>query len=335
MPVVRTLGLALATLISLLAIADAVFVRTFPSATRLSENFSSAFVRLELARLRTQPPQAIVLGDSVLWGYDVSSEESAPAQLEKRGVRVTNFAYEGGSPINTYATLRAILASGVRPAVVVFNVNEKTFNASDSAYSVVHPSIWELARAAMSPAEARLVTTPPDAQTPDARIDRALARVWKLYAMRADLREALFGNVDAAHALDAFVEGLTGASARRDAAHVARASAFEGTYDLTPLDDANVSVHFLKATIALLAAQRLPAVAILTPTNHTLLHAYIDAPEYAANLAYVRGLLARGGVRVLDVDRAFGPADFFDNDHLRPNANARLAALLARELART
>jgi hypothetical protein len=332
--VLRPLAFALAVFVSLVAIADVVFAATFPSAPRLSENFSSAFVRLELARLRTQPPETFVLGDSVLWGYDVSAQEAVPALLERRGMRVANFAYQGGSPVNTYATLRAILASGVRPASVVFNVNQKTFNAADSAYSVVHPSIWELARPHFSSVDARLVTTPGDPQTFDARLDRAIARYWHFYAMRSDVRESLFGDVDAGHALDALLEGVTGAGARRRAAHRPTPSDFEGTYDLTPLDDSNVSVHFLKRTVALLAAERIPAVAILTPTNHTLLHAYVDVPEYAANLAYVRRLLVRGGVRVLDADRAFGPADFFDNDHLTAAASARLATRVARELAR-
>jgi len=332
--VLRPLAFALAVLVSLLAIADVVFAATFPSAPRLSENFSSAFVRLELARLRAQPPETIVLGDSVLWGYDVSARESVPALLERRGIRAANFAYQGGSPVNTYATLRAILASGVRPASVVFNVNQKTFNAADSAYSVVHPSMWELARPLFSSGDARLVTTPDDAQTLDARLDRTIARYWQLYAMRADLREALFGDVDAGHALDALLEGVTGAGARRRAAHRPKPSDFEGTYDLTPLDDSNVSAHFLKRTIALLAAERIPAIAILTPTNHTLLHAYVDGPEYAANLAYVRRSLARGGIVVIDADRAFGPDDFFDNDHLTAAASARLATRVARELAR-
>jgi hypothetical protein len=331
----RPLAIALAVAAALALVSDAVFVATFPSAPRLSANFSSAFVALELARLRAQPPETIVLGDSVLWGYDVSATQAVPALLQRSDARVANFTYEGGSPVNTYAMLRTMLARGVRPARVVFNLNQKTFNAADNAYSVVHPASWELARPLVSARDARLVTTPSDAQTPDARLDRAIARIWSLYGMRADLREALFGDVDVAHALDASLERATGADARRRIAHRATASAFEGTYDLSPLDDTNVSVHFLKRTIALLAAERIPAIAILTPTNHTLLHAYIDVPQYAANLAYVHRLLARGGVRVVDVDRAFGPADFFDNDHLTANANVRLAAILARELART
>ncbi len=335
MTVLRPLVLAIVVLVSLLAIADVVFAATFASQPRLSDNFSSAFVRLELARLRAEPRATIVLGDSVLWGSDVSAAESVPALLARRGIRVANFAYQGGSPVNTYATLRTILASGVRPARVVFNVNQKTFNAADSAYSVVHPAIWELARPYFASDDARLVTTPDDAHSLDARLDRTIARYWQLYAMRADLRESLFGDVDAGHALDGLLERATGAGLRRRAAHRPTASDFEGTYDLTPLDGSNVSVHFLKRTIALLGAEHIPAIAILTPTNHSLLHPYVDAPEYAANLAYVRGLLARGGVRVVDADRAFGPEDFFDNDHLTAAASARLAARLARELART
>ena len=333
MKLVRTIAIALAVFALLAAASDVVVQATLPSQTRLSANFSSAFLRLELARLRTQPRATVVLGDSVLWGYDVSQHESAPALLAKRGLRIANFAYEGGSPINTYAMLRTMLASGVRPARVVFNVNQKTFNAADSAYSIVHPSVWELARSFVSPDDVRRMTTPRGAQSPEARLDRAVTNHWKLYALRADLRESLFGDVDAAHALDAMLERATGANARRVAAHVATTRDFEGTYDLTPLDETNVSVHFLKRTIALLAAAHVPALAILTPTNHTLLHAYVDAPEYDANLAYLRAMLVRGGVRVVDLDRAFAARDFFDNDHLTAAANVRFADSIARALA--
>jgi hypothetical protein len=83
----------------------------------------------------------------------------------------------------------------------------------------------------------------------------------------------------------------------------------------------------------LLRVERIPAVAILTPTNHTLLHEYIDAPQYRSNLAYVRRILTGNGVRVVDLDSAFGPHDFFDNDHLTAAANHRFARTLAEDLA--
>jgi hypothetical protein len=46
-------------------------------------------------------------------------------------------------------------------------------------------------------------------------------------------------------------------------------------------------------------------------------------------------MLERGGVRVIDLDRAFPATAFIDNDHLTAAGNVRLATLLARTLART
>jgi len=156
--------------------------------------------------------------------------------------------------------------------------------------------------------------------------------VWKLYGMRSDLRYALFGDVDAAHALEAWLERLTGASARAAAAHRPTADRFEGTYDLAPLDASNVSMAYLNDTIALLRESRVKAFAILTPTNHTLLHEYIDGPEYGRNLSTVRKALSAGGVGVIDYDRRFTAEEFIDNDHLTASGNRRLADMLARDV---
>jgi hypothetical protein len=325
----RTVVIAALVFAAALALTDLLVRAALPSQARLSDNFSSAFVQTEIDRLRSEPPATIFLGDSVLWGYRLRAAQSAPALLAARGFRDVNLAYEGGSPVNTYAVLEVLLANGVRPERVVFNVNQKVFNAADSAYAKVHPSIWPLAQSHFSAADAALLAAQPAADTPDARLDRAIARVWKLYAMRTDVREMLFGDVDAAHALHDLLEIASGAKARSDAAHVPTADTFEGTYDLAPLDESNVSVHFLERTAEALRAAHVPAIAILTPTNHTLLHDYIDVPQYRNNLAYVRRLLERRGVRVVDLDAAFGPHDFFDNDHLTAVANRAFARALA------
>ena len=92
-------------------------------------------------------------------------------------------------------------------------------------------------------------------------------------------------------------------------------------------------MHYLALLVAALRDAHIPAVAILTPTNHALLHPYVDTPQYAGNLAYVRRLIERSGARVVDLDRAFAPAEFLDNDHLTAAGNRRLARRLATELA--
>ncbi|MBD5606761.1 MAG: hypothetical protein IAI48_16960 [Candidatus Eremiobacteraeota bacterium] len=329
---VRAFVVPLLVCIVALACTD-VFVRAaFPTTERLSDNFSSAYLRMVVDRMRDEPRQVVILGDSVLWGYRLRADESAPAVLARAGVANVNLSYEGGSPANTYAMLRYLLARGVRPGIVVFNVNQKTFNAADSAYATLHPSVSALARPFIASSDAALLAPAPSGTTFDARLDRDVASVWRLYAIRTDVRELFFGDIDAAHALHDVLETATGAKARNDAAHAPTPDKFEGTYDLAPLDDGNVSVRYLSRTIETLCAYHIRALAILTPTNHTLLHEYIDNPQYERNLAFVRTRLERGGVRVVNLDRAFGDRDFFDNDHLTAAANRRLAHDLATEL---
>ena len=155
-----------------------------------------------------------------------------------------------------------------------------------------------------------------------------------LYGLRSDIREVMYGDVDAVHALNRGLQRASGASARRDAAHRPTAERFEGTYDLTPLARSpdNVSLTFLRKTAALLAQRHIRAFAVLTPTNHALLHAYIDSPAYDENLRSVTALLERRGITVLDYDRSIPAAQFVDNDHLTAAGNRTFAALIASAL---
>jgi hypothetical protein len=210
---------------------------------------------------------------------------------------------------------------------VVFNVNVKEFNSADSAYRTLYPGLETLAWNVLAPDErALLVST--RTQTLDANMDRTLSKAWALYGMRADLRELLFAHVDAVTALQDAIDNASGKNARTEAAHIPTADRFEGTYDLSPLTQANIEVVFLRKTVALLHAWDVPAIAILTPTNHTLLRDYIDVPEYQDQLAYITKIL-RPTVRVLDYDRAFPAQQFLDNDHLTAIGNRRFAQMLA------
>ncbi len=333
MRLLKALGATALVLGVLLAALDAAVVAWFPRFIRVSDNFSTTYLERDV-RAVAAAPQVVFIGDSVLWGYRIPAEDAAPALLAREGLPVVNLSFEGGSPANTYALLRLLVADGVRPRLVVFNVNQKEFSPSDSAYQTLHPSLAALALPLLTPDERALLAQPPQKNTLDAKLDRWVTSVWHFYALRSDLREALFGDVDAAHALDNAVQLASGAHARIEAAHRPTPDRFEGTYDLTPLDAQNVSVVFLRKTVELLATAHVPAVAILTPTNHTLLHEFIDSPQYERNLAYTARLLEKGGVRVINLDRSFTAGEFIDNDHLTVDGNRRLAALLRPVLAK-
>jgi hypothetical protein len=87
-------------------------------------------------------------------------------------------------------------------------------------------------------------------------------------------------------------------------------------------------VTFLAKTADLLRTAHIPAMAFLTPTNHALLHDYIDNRQYRANETYLTRLLRNRGVQVVDLDRAVPTADFLDNAHLTLAGQRLLAALL-------
>jgi hypothetical protein len=314
-----------------LAAADIATARLFPHLSRLGPDFSSAYLS-RVAREDRSNSKILVLGDSVLWGYRLTPDQSAASILARAGWPIENLSYEGGSAPNTYALLRFLLSNGVRPRAVIFNVNLKEFNVNDSAYQKLHPAVEALAWPLLSDADRKsLIATSP--QTLDARIDRALAGVWFLYGARSDIRDYLFRDKsDAATFVRDAVEAISGTAARDAVLHQPTADKFIGTYDLTELSSSNVGVHFLEELADLLHENSIPAFAILTPTNHTLLHDYIDGPEYAAQLTYVTRLLQSRGIGVLNYDRSFGTGSFIDNDHLTAPANRQLAAAIARDV---
>jgi hypothetical protein len=215
---------------------------------------------------------------------------------------------------------KSCLRDGVRPRLVVFNVNQKEFNPLDSAYRQLHPSVEPLAWSALDRSE-RASLKPTQSSGSDQALQRIVESTWQLYGMRNDLREWLFGDVDAVHVARGAIERVSGTAARRRAAHRPTAEAFEGTYDLTPLNASDVSFRFLTLVADLLHRNQIPALAILTPTNHVLLHQYIDTPEYAANLRASTILLRSRGIEVLNLDDAFPGTDFIDNDHLNAAGN--------------
>jgi hypothetical protein len=327
----RAIGSAGCVVLALLLWTDALLRAFFPHFVRLTDNFSPMYLHREVASVAADRRAVIFLGDSALWGYRLPVSDSAVSILRTNGCDCRNLSFEGGSPANTYAMLRLLLASGSTPRMIVFNVNQKEFNPSDSAYRTLHPSVealsWNLLN---DPERAALNAHPPHDW--NGNVDAVIARTWVLYGLRSDVRETLFGDVDAVHAVQALIEDKTGARTRKARAHEATADRFEGTYDLTPLDHEsdNVGAAFLRRIGELTRSRGIPAVALLTPTNHRLLHEYIDAPAYAANLLYTRRLLTHYGVTVVDLDRSTPADEFLDNDHLTEAGNRRLAARLSR-----
>lgn len=284
----------------------------FPRLERLTTDFSPAYLQRELNRLAAGPRPVIFLGDSVVWGYRLQARETAVALLAAQGCACRNLAFKSGSPPNYYALARLMRDANVRPAAVVIEVNPKVFGEADPAYQKLHPALAQLAGPLLSPADRAAVVLPPAPQGVAAALDRTVAPASLLYAMRSDIRETLYGDPD-------------------DAApsQPATSEMFQASYDLTPLTPSNAGVHFLAKTVDELRAGGSAVIAFMTPTNHALLHEFIDNADYRSNGLYLRQLLARHGARVVDLDAAFPASEFIDNDHLTAAGQARLAAALA------
>ncbi|HEV3156198.1 MAG TPA: hypothetical protein VGZ00_02510 [Candidatus Baltobacteraceae bacterium] len=307
---------AIVVVIVLVAAQNLTLAAYFPHLTRVATDFSSTYLRRELSALASSSPQTIFLGDSVVWGYRLPSDATAIARLTSEGFACRNFAFKSGSPPNFYALARLFQNSGVHPKAVVLEINQKVFNPADSSYASLHPAVADLASPLLSAEDRTLLKLQAPTGGIKRNLDTLLSSFWLSYAMRADIRGTFAGDGDVAPE-----KPLT-------------ADQFEGTYDLMPLTERNVGVHFLVETVVLLRRSGVPVVAFLTPTNHTLLHDYIDSPAYRENGSYLRRILEQHGVRVLDLDASFSASEFLDEDHLTGAGQRRLAALLAGSLSR-
>jgi hypothetical protein len=303
---------ALCVTVILVALENVALAAFFPHLARFTTDFSSAYLSREIDAVGAGPPATVILGDSVLWGYRLPASEIAVSLLAAQGCTCPNFSFKSGSPANDYALMRLFVARKIRPRVVVIEVNQAVLNQADSEYQTLHPAIAALAGPLLSPRERALLTMPPA----PGQLERAAASLSLLYAMRSDIRETVFGDVPPPPA-----QPLT-------------PDLFEGTYDLAPLNAKNVGVTFLAKTADALRLAGIPAVAFLTPTNHALLHDYIDNRQYDANETLLTELLQRRGMRVVNLDRAVPTAEFLDNAHLTAPGQQRLAALLAAALPR-
>jgi hypothetical protein len=298
----------------LLVLAENAFVPAYlMRQPRLTTDFSPAYLRAKLKAIAAQPPAIVFLGDSAIWGYGLPAGETAISLLAARGCPCVNLAFKAGSPANDYALVRLFAEYDVRPKLVVIEINQRPLNHGDDSYNSLHPAIASLAAPLFTAQDRAALNLPTPAPSVATSLDRVLASTWQLYAMRADLRSLLLGDVDALPKKKA------------------TADQFLGTYDLTPLDETNVGVKYLEKTVDLLRERQIPMVAFMTPTNHVLLHDYIDDPAYAANGEYLKKVLAQRGVRTIDLDRAFPTAEFIDNAHLTAQGQIRLAAVLSRD----
>ncbi|MBV9402360.1 MAG: hypothetical protein JO018_01385 [Candidatus Eremiobacteraeota bacterium] len=319
----------------LLLIALDIGVRFWkPHPPRMPELFSAAYLDRITTELTGNRNLVLVLGDSVLWGYGVDAKDAAMSVLrtDYGNADLVNLAFQGGSPENTFVLLRSLLSRGVHPRLVLFNVNLKEFNPADPSYRKLFPAVEDANRGQFDRDDRQLLQITPQSTTLSALLDQYVGTYWQLYHFRSDIKQAIFGKDDMARWLSAHVEDVTGTAARRAAAHKPTADRFIGTYDLTPLAPGNVAFDYFEKTLRLLDAHHIHAVAFLTPTNHQLLHEFIDTPEYGDNVAAIKRLASRYGVLTLNLDRAVPPSEFIDNDHLTVAGNRRLAQLLAPHL---
>jgi len=321
---------ALVTL-SLLAVTD-VALHSWRGGERLPAHFSGLYLQRYAAHV--VPGAIVVLGDSELWGYGIAAADSPVQRLARAmpGERIANLAYEAQTPIDADFLLRYLLARDLRPRAVVVEINPASFNETTPSYDTLNAALADLSLPSLVESfdggklNAELAGGGEDVGT---RMDLFVAQHWLLYGLRVDLHQALFGNADLATAVQQRIEPYL-----QPAARGAASAPFAAMYDLAPLDAGNVSYAYAEHLFAMLASHKIPALVLLPPVNHTLLHPYIDNALYVANLSRVERLARANGLSVLNLDAGIAATDFIDNTHLNAAGSARLARAMRLPLAR-
>src|ERR1700685_2014517 len=192
---VRVIGVIFVVTVATVALQNLALAAFFPHLTRLTTDFSPAYLQRELRSLAAAPPQTLILGDSVLWGYRVQPAETAASILAAQGCACRNFSFKTGSPPNYYALTRLFQAYRIRPKAFVLEVNQKALNEADPAYRKLHPTLLTLAAPLVSRADRALLEPPVPESRLSQWLDRTLSPVWLLYSMRAGIPSTLFGDV--------------------------------------------------------------------------------------------------------------------------------------------
>ncbi|PZR59015.1 MAG: hypothetical protein DLM50_01930 [Candidatus Meridianibacter frigidus] len=297
---------------------------------RLPEHFSSSYLTRYVDQFKGQGNLLVVVGDSVLWGYGVPPQDSTVAVLRREfpNLAVLNLSYEAGSPINVDFLLRYLLARGLRPRAVLFDLNPISFNQTTSSYDTLNAALARVCVPDLvSSFDRERLNAGSSAATRDVseRTDRFLEQHWLLYGLRVDMHQALFGDVDASTALWGRINTSRASGG---------APAYAQMYDLTPLGRQNVAYAYTEHSFAMLGAQHIPMLGFLTPTNHALVHTFVDVRAYDENLQRLQQLGHRYGVRILNFDRLLAQKNFIDNTHLTTAGNRRLAKALSPAIVR-
>lgn len=307
-------------------------------ADRLPEHFSAYYLKQYTERAGGARNAVLVVGDSVLWGYGVPVEDTAVAELRRRLPRtpIINAAFEAGTPINSDFLIRYLLAHRIYPRAILFDLNPLSFNQLAKSYDTLNPALESLAVPTyLQPFDDARLSADQAAKDPSvwAEVDRFLEIHWALYGSRVDIHQALFGDADAATALQTHVNTFLQVSTLTLKPAQEPSVPYAEMYDLTPLSSENVSFAYTQHFLEMLAANHIPAIAILPPTNHALLHNYIDVPAYSANLRRLEHLCHLYGATVLNLDHRIPQKEFIDNTHLTKKGNGAVAQAVAPAIA--
>gem|GEM_PF-4301800 len=325
-----------ATALVALDIALRIFgVPALPRDFRLPDRTLMGFDGFVAQMARSPRLRVACIGDSVMHGGGTSDPAGAiPAHLDD--------AYNlgmTGAHANDMLPLVALLAHRKAADAVVIDFDYRFYRGE--TVTDRYPDLYEKAAAegALDSVDETLARGHTRTLTTVERFDRAVASIWRLYAVRDHLTAWMFGERPK-RALNLLVRDLRakaiGARVYNKRAPSALPYAeLRKAFDVRPFADDNVDLRYLAATVRVATRADIPIVVFAGPLDRAALdrERVVDWARYEENLAFVRRLVEGEGGVFVDLTDAVPSELLMDTHHPMSEGNRVVAEALAKILA--
>jgi len=340
----RALVFALGFLVLLDLVLRMPLALPLPDDFRLPNRTTMGYEEFVAQMGRDDNVRIAVVGDSIVWGGFAEPWDTLSAHLddlyEKQGRPVSAYNLGmNGAHANDLMPLVADLVEERAADVVLLNFDMRFY--ADGSVVRRYPELYEKAASTLASAPADLLATgasEPATQTLEQRIDAAVSRVWRLYAMRDYLAAALFGDRPASalnHRMNRLRADLFGPPlyGKKPPSRLPLKDIREA-FAVPELTEDNTQIRYLTSTLDLAREAGVAVVVFAGPADSKLLDSLDlwDRAAYEANLARVRRIVeSHGGVFYAYTDAVPG-ALIGDSHHPLGAGYEALAEAIARDI---
>mgnify|MGYP006286538037 CR=1 FL=1 len=295
--------------------------------------------------------KVVFVGDSVIAGALVEdNNDTIPAYFQKNfeyRVSVYNLGFPGNRPADIFFSTKKIIDEDACDFIIL-NVNYAFF--SDSMLeksSIARPKLFF----DIMDTKSRKVLNLEDNKLETFLVTNLLSK-WNIYKKREEISFSLFGQ-NLREKLIIGEDGLPEILDENNALTTPvnynntldtpwyetnfppkKIEHWKNIFDTTTINDDNIGVYFFKKTLDKISSENIPAIVFLTPTNKEMiesLHLIKDYSRYEKNMSFLKNMINKKNIRLIDCTNIVESENFCDLYHLMPSGNQKLAQILFEE----